>query len=142
MARDHGADLACWFCCICCVLLLLLLLLVVVVVVVVTRCSPYNDWPAITVRILCVGGVGGGVVTLLTMERVVCHHGADLVLLLLIVVLVLVVVVMTRWSPWNKWPATMVWILCAGVVVVDGGGGGTVGDSGLFCCVCGASFKH
>ena len=49
---------------------------------------------------------------------------------------------MTRWSPCNKWPATMVWILCAGVVVDDGGGGGTVGDSGLFCCVCVASFKH
>ena len=40
--------------------------LVVMVVVVVTRCSPYNDRPVTTVRILCVGGDGGGGDTLLT----------------------------------------------------------------------------
>ena len=127
-------------------IVVMLLLLMVVVVVMVSRCSPWNEWPATMVWISCVGGVSlvsGGVLVigigedmLPTMERVARHHGSDLVLVMM------VVVGMTRCSQWNEWPATTVWILGAGVVVDDGGGGGTVGDSGLFCCVCVTSFKR
>ena len=61
-------------------------MLVVMVLVVVTRCSPYNDRPVTTVRILCVGGVSKVVMllllvvvvvvvtTLLTMQRVARDH--------------------------------------------------------------------